>query len=144
MAEEVTDEEIEKLEEDLKKLESKDSSYGSPSASQKDNLFRFFRKILTTKDTTRIGNLKPEELGLSKLGVRHYQELANYAEVEGLDLVKDYFMNRSNIVTSTSMSKKGFWSQLFVTNIKKQETKTLEAAKEKKKWFGNKKEGEGE
>ena len=142
MQEDVSDEEIEQLEEELKKLESKDSSYGSPSASQKDNLFRFFRTILNTPDTTRIGNLKPEELGLSRLGVRHYQELANYAKVEGLDIVKDYFMDRSNIVSSTSMSKKGFWSQLFVTQIKR-EQKEKPKEQEKKKWFGKTKE-EGE
>lgn len=141
MAEEVSDEEIEKLEEELKKLDDKDSSYTSPSSPKKDNIFKFFREILTTKDTTRIGNLKAEELGVSKLGVRHYQELANYAEVEDLDKVKEYFMNRSNIVTATSMSRKGFWSQLFVTQIKReQKEKTKES--EKKSWFGKKKEGE--
>ena len=131
------DEELEALEEELKKYEDKDTS--SPTAAKKDNIFKFFRDILTVKDTTRIGNLKPEELGLSKLGVRHYLELANFMDSEGMDTVKDYFVNRSNIVTSTSMSRKGFWSQLFVTQIKREQKDKVKEP-EKKGWF-KKKEG---
>ncbi len=137
MKEEVSDEEIKQLEEELKKLESKDTSYGSPTATEKDNLFKFFRNILTTEDTTRIGNLTGPELGLSKLGVRHYQELAAYAGVEGLDMVENYLMQKSQIITSTSMSRKGFWSQLFVTQIKR-EKKDSDKQPEKKGWWGKK------
>ena len=144
MAEEVTDEEIEKLEDELKKLESKDTGYGSPSASQKDNLFKFFRYILTTKDTTRVGNLTSPEIGLGRLSVRGNKSIALYAKAEGLTLVEDYFNDLSNILTESSMSKKGFFLQTVVTQIKK-EQKLKEPTKEKKKWFGGKKEsGEGE
>jgi len=145
MAEEVTDEEIEKLEEELKKLESKDTSYGSPSASQKDNLFKFFRYILTTKDTTRVGNISAQELGISDLSVRGWKRIAHYARAEGLDIVANYLDGQSEIMTSSSMSKKGFWAQLTVTQIKK-EQKLKEPTKEKKKWFGGgkKESGEGE
>lgn len=140
---EVTDEEIEKLEEELKKLEDKDTGYGSPSAAQKESLYKFCRDILKVKDTTRIANLTPQELGLNKLGVRHYQEIAAYAEIEGLDIVQDYLMNKSQIITATSMSKKGFWAQLFFTNIKK-EGKVRDKSPEKKRWFSSKKPEESE
>ena len=116
---EVSDDEIAQLEEELKDLESKDS-YGSPKPSEKDNLFKFFREILKSIDTTRIGNVGQTELGQLKLGVRHYQELSKYADAEGLDLVSQYLMCKSQIITSTSMSKKGFWAELFVTQIKKE------------------------
>lgn len=140
---EIMDSEIEALEEELKKLEDKDTGYGSPSASQKDNMFRFFKHILTMKDTTRVGNLAERELGVAKLGVRHYQEIANYAGVEGLHQVEDYFINRANIMTATSMSRTGFWSKLFVTQIKK-EQKIKEPEKGKKRWFGGKEKTEEE
>lgn len=143
MPEEVTDDEIKQLEDELKKLEDKDTSYGSPSAAQKDSLYKFCRDILKIKDTTRIGNLTAQELGLSKLGVRHYQEIAAYAGAEGLDIVEKYLMNKSQIITATSMSRKGFWAQLFFTNIKA-EKKLKEPTKEKKKWFSRKTEEESE
>ena len=141
MTEENLDDEIEKLEEELKKIDGKGSSYGSPKELSKDSLFKFFSTILSMEDTTRIGNLTNPEVGITKLGVRDYQELAAYAEAEGLDVVKDYLMNKSKIITSTSMSRKGFWPQLFVTQIKK-EQKLKEPTKEKKKWFGKEKKEE--
>lgn len=116
---EVSDDEIKQLEKELDDLESKDS-YGSPKPPEKDNLFKFFREILKAPDTTRIGNVNQTELGQMKIGVRHYQQLAKYAEVEGLDIVSKYLMDQSQIITATSMSKKGFWSELFVTQIKKE------------------------
>lgn len=143
MAEEVTDEEIKQLEEELKKLEGKDSGYGSPSAQVKESLFKFFDKILTIKDTTRIGNLTTPELGMCRLSVRGNKSIAIYAESEGLDKVRDYFNNQASIITESSMARKGFWSQLFVTQIKK-EQKVKESTPEKKKWFGKKEEGAGE
>lgn len=141
MAEEVTDEEIKQLEEELKKLESKDTSYGSPSAAVKESLFKFFNKILTIKDTTRIGNLTAPEIGLGRLSVRGNKSIALYAKAEGLTIVEDYFNDLSNILTESSMSKKGFWSQLFVTQIKS-EKKIKSSTPEKKKWFGKDKSEE--
>lgn len=139
--EEVTDEEIKKLEEELKKIEDKDTGYGSPSATVKESLFKFFNKILTIKDTTRIGNLTALEIGLGRLSVRGNKSIALYAEAEGLDIVRDYFNDQANIITETSMAKKGFWPQLFVTQIKA-ERKLKDKSSEKKKWFSKKTEGE--
>lgn len=139
MTEEVTSDEIKELEEELKKLEDKDTSYGSPKAPEKDSLFKFFNKILTIKDTMRIGNLTAPEIGLGRLSVRGNKSIALYAKAENLNIVAEYFNDLSNILTESSMSKKGFWSQLFVTQIKK-EQKVKESKPEKKKWFGGKKE----
>jgi len=143
MTEEVLDEEIKKLEEDLKKLEDKDTSYGSPSATVKESLFKFFNKILTIKDTTRIGNLTAPEIGLSRLSVRGNKSIALYAGVESLDTVADYFNNQANIISETSMAKKGFWSLNFVTQIRK-EARIKDTKPEKKGWFTKKTKEEGE
>lgn len=126
------DEEIKKIEEDIKKLDS----YGSPEPERKENIFKFFREILTQEDTTRIGNLSNTELGINKIGVRHYKELSTYAEAEGLDIVADYLNAKGQIITSTSMSRKGFWPKLFVTQIKKEHK--IEPKEDKKGWFSKK------
>lgn len=131
------DEDIKKLEDDIKKLESLD--YGSPEPQKKEGLFKFFREILSQKDTTRIGNLSTTELGVTRLGVRSLQELSLYADAEGLDLVADYLSDKADVLTSTSMSKKGFWSKLFVTQIKHEKKETPKEAK--KSWLGKKEEG---
>lgn len=130
------EEELKRLEEELKKLES----YGSPEPEKKEGLFKFFREILHLEDTTRIGNLSNTELGISRLGVRHYKELSIYAEAEGLDTVAKYLNSKSNNITSTSMSKKGFWAKLFVTNIKKEQK--IVPKEEKKGWFSKKQPSE--
>ncbi len=141
MAEEVSEEELKQLEEELKKLEDKDTSYGSPSAAQKESLFKFYNKLLTIRDTTRIGNLTSIEIGLGRLSVRGNKSIALYAEAEGLSIVKDYLNNQANILTETSMAKKGFMSQLFFTQIKRE--KKDKPKTESKRWFsGKEKESE--
>lgn len=132
------EEELKQLEEELKKLESMD--YGSPEKEKKESIFKFFKEILFLKDTTRIGNLSNTELGECRLGVRHFLELSNYATAENLDIVSKYLKNRAGIISSTSMSKKGFWPQLFVTQIKK-EQKIVH--KQPKKSFWDRKQPEG-
>ncbi len=49
MSDEVTTDEIKELEEELKQLENKDTSYGSPKSPEKDSQFKFFRDILKIK-----------------------------------------------------------------------------------------------
>ena len=83
--------------------------YSSPSPAVKDNIFKFFREILHIKDSTRFGNLSDIELGKSRMGVRYYKTIALFADSQGLDLVAQYLMDRAEIVTSTSMSKKGWF-----------------------------------
>lgn len=117
--------------------------YGSPTPEIKETIFRFFRDLLNFPKSWKVGNLSNVELGQSKLGVRHYLELAQYAEAEGLNIVADYFRGKADIVSSTSMSRKGFLPQLFVTQIKK-EQKLKEPLPEKKGWFAKKTEGEYE
>ncbi|KKN11193.1 hypothetical protein LCGC14_1028970 [marine sediment metagenome] len=138
MTEEVSDAEIKQLEEELKKLEDKDTSYGSPTAAQKESLFKFYNKLLTIKDTTRIGNMTAKEIGLGRLSVRGNKSIALYAEAEGLSLVSEYFRDKANILTETSMSKKGFMSQLFFTQIKREKKDSNKT--QDKKWFSSKKE----
>lgn len=123
----------EELEEELKKLE--DIPYGSPEPEKKDSIFRFFREILHTKDSKKVGNLTDTEIGGTKIGIRHYFNIANYAEVEGLNDVAKYLRDKSEIIAATSMSRKGFLAQLFVTQIKKEQKLSKPLTEDKKRWF---------
>ena len=116
--------------------------YGYPKSPTKDSVFKFFRDILDLNDSSKAANLDEHELGKLKLAVRHYQDLANYAEMEGIDTLRDYFIRKSEIILSTSLSRKGFLAQLFVTQIKR-EQKIKKPSEQKKNWYGKKIEGEG-
>jgi len=137
------DNEIQKIEEEIKKLEGSDQSYGSPQAPYKDSIFKFFREVLSSVDSRKTGNLKDEELGKSKIGVRHLLEVSNYARTEKLDRVADYLEYKAQNILATSDSRKGFLAQLFVTQIKK-EQKVKDTSTTKKSFFGKPKEDEGE
>jgi len=141
MAEE--DEELQKLEDELEKLKSLDTSYGSPQPKDKEHILKIFRDILETSDSRKVGNLTESELGKLRLPVRPYFELAAYAESEGLDKVALYLADKAEIISSTSMSKLGFLVKMLVTQIKK-EQKIGEPKKKKKKWFGTEEKEESE
>lgn len=132
-------EELTRLEQQLRDLDDK-GSYGSPSPISKDTVFKFFREILQSEDSTKVANLDSKELGNLRLSVRAYKELALYAEAEGWDKIADYFDDKAEIVARTSMSKKGFWSQLFVTQIKKEQKMKEPVEKKKGFLFGKKEE----
>lgn len=137
----LNEEELEQLEQHLEELENLDSkdnlNYGSPEPEKKENMFKFFKEIINLPESWKVGNLREEEIGKSKLGVRSYLELEKYSTAEGLDLVATYFRDQAKIVAEPTMGRKGFMSQLFVTNIRK-DHKVKEPTAQKKGWFGGK------
>jgi hypothetical protein len=96
-----------------------DGSLPYPNYSPKDNIFRFFLKILGLKNSTKVAFLTKEETGKSRLSSRSYLELANYADKEGLKLIKDYFKQRAEILSATSMGREGKFLTTSVTQIRK-------------------------
>ena len=73
--------------------------------------------IILSPDSTKVANLDKIELAMA----RTYFNMGNYAYSEGLDTVGDYLERKAQIINATSMSKKGFLAQLFVTQIKKEQ-----------------------
>ena len=137
---ELTDEERELLEEQL----AEEGSIGSPQPTLKDNIFKFFRTILTKKDPTRVGNLKDEELGKIVVPIRTYLQMANYADSVKLNKnIVDYLNEQAYIIAGTSMSRKGFFAQLLVTQIKR-EQKIKDTIPKKQGFFSQFKKPEGE
>ncbi len=137
------EEELKQLEEQLRQLENTDnsdiSSYGSPSPEKKENIFKFFKEILSFPETWKVGNLKDTEIGDFRYSIRKSLRMSRYAKAEGLNRVSDYLNSEAVDVAAVSMGRKGFLPQLFVTQIKR-EQKLQEPKNIKKGLFGTKKE----
>ena len=78
----------------------------APTADEKQNVHSFLFNVARADDTTKLGNLKEEEVGTPKLPIRTYKDLALFCkDVGNMAYFHDYFMAKSEIVTSTSLSK---------------------------------------
>ena len=115
----------------------------SPVGEDRDNVHTFLRKVAESKDTTKTGKLKEEELGQLDQTVRSYKELGLISgKIMNNDYFRDYFNDEAEIVTSTSLSKDGFLTSLAVLTRKEIADKTNTTHKKNKGWFGKKKSDE--
>lgn len=89
-----------------------------PAAKKQDSLFTLFSKVWRTKDSSKVGNLDREELGNLGFSVRDSQHIAFFADFLGHKGVSSYFNRLGEITLATSMSKKGWFVELFVTSKK--------------------------
>jgi hypothetical protein len=78
----------------------------TPTPEEKHNVHTFLNNVAVARDTTKTGNLSEEELGLPRLPVRTYQELALFCRnVANMSYFADYLRAKGEILTSTSLSK---------------------------------------
>jgi len=143
MAEEDIDEELAKIEAEIKAIEETPSGFSSPITheKQKDTLIQLAREMIETEDTRKFAFLEQKYIGLPKMPVNNYLEIANYCEVEGMEELGKIFRKEAETVLATSLSIQGFFSKLLVTQIKKDE-KPESSEQKKKSWslFKNKHE----
>jgi hypothetical protein len=109
-----TDEEIENQQEVYSDL--------APSIVKKDDLWSLFKWVIARKDSSKVGNLGKDELGLLDIPVRECQRIALLGETLGHPGFAEFFRFTGEITLSTSVSKDGFMIDRFVTE-KKQRTK---------------------
>jgi hypothetical protein len=110
----------------------------APQADEKQNVHTFLFNVVKAQDTTKLGNLKEEEVGLPKLPVRTYQELALFCnDVGNMPYFTKYFNKKSEIMTSTSLSKEAKLINLAVMH-RKEIADVTEQKKENRGWFGKK------
>ena len=93
------------------------SLYGNyPVPKEKDSIFTFFKHLVGIKDTTRVSNIDPaRELGMLQFSVRTNQYLALVGEICGDEEFTRFWNAQSEIITSTAMSKKGWLTELPVS-----------------------------
>lgn len=114
------------------------SSYGSPEQDPKHNVHTFLNMIAHAKDTTKLGNLKEEELGLMQHTLRANKVAALISsEIMDNKELQEYFSNKGEILTATSLSRGGFLDRLAVVQKKEMADLTPER-KENKGWFKKK------
>jgi len=147
---EPTDEELAEVPHGMTPEEEEDylqAMMGSlPGKEDRLNTHAFLTAVVKSKDTTRIGNLKEEEVGLPKLPLRTYKELSLFCkDVANMDYFSDYFDKKGQILTATSLSKDAKLIDLSVLQRReiKQGVRTASAGATNKGWF-KKKEGTAE
>ena len=128
--EDVTPEEMEAL---------KEVGYGFPQQEEKQNIYNYFKKVISMIDNSKTGNLTDDEIGLAKVPVRTNQEIAHYCKAMGMGGFANYFNEESQITLSTSLSREGFLDKLAVTQKREMETKRKNFSQaQKKNWFTKK------
>ncbi len=115
----------------------------APIPEEKHSVHSFLHKVATAEDTTKLGNLKEEEVGLPKLPLRTYKELALFCrEIANMEYFSKYFEQKGEILTSTSLSKEALLLKLAVV-IRREQSNILKAPKENKGWFRKKQSSQG-
>jgi hypothetical protein len=123
--------------------EAWDENYGNyPQHKKPDSLFSLFKRVWNTQDSTKVANLNKTELGDLGISVRDCQRIALLSNVLHHSKFATYFLDQAETTLSTSMSKDGWFVELFVTSKKfahKGNINNLQQ-KPKQKWriFGNK------
>lgn len=125
-------------EEEAKELIRRHSSDGT-------TLFGFMKNVVMTDDTTRVGNLTQDELGMPKIPVRTMKELSLFSK----DIADDsgwsaYFDSLSKIQTDTSLSKEGFLLKTAITSKRELADVTPRSERKNRGWFKGKNKGEEE
>lgn len=93
-----------------------EQQFGSyPDPVPRESIFTFFRHVLGLKDSSKVGNLDRRELGMLDLSVRNSEHLGKLGYMLHNKSYGDFFMNKAEITLATSMSKKGWFPELIVS-----------------------------
>ena len=87
----------------------------SPTYQKPESLFSLFRDVLHIDDSSKVANLDRQELGMLDISVRDYQRIALVAETLGHKGFAKWMNQQAQIVLTTSASKKGWFTELFVS-----------------------------
>jgi hypothetical protein len=117
-----------------------------PARRKQDSLYTLFQKVWKTPDSSKVANLSFVELGRPVITVRDAKYLALLALTFKHHRFAQFFLNAAEITLATSASKKGWFTELFVSQ-KKFTTRSTgfseafgqQSSSNKKKWsiFGS-------
>jgi hypothetical protein len=90
-----------------------------PQQKRSEGLYTLFHKVLKSKDNSKVGNLDKYELGPQPfMNVRNAQFLALCGATVHHNRFASFFNDVSEITLKTSASKKGWFTELFVSQKK--------------------------
>jgi len=99
--------------------EAQADEYGNyPAAKKSESLFSLFGDTWKATDSSKVANLEKEELGSLNISVRDCQRIALMAKTLHHPKFADYFKAQGEITLATSMSRKGWFVEMFVTSKK--------------------------
>jgi len=117
--------EEEDLEEDDMNFDEQEDAYDNqqdmmddlaPSPQRRDDLYSLFWKVIKTVDSSKVGNLSKEELGMLNISVRDLQRIYLLSVQLGHPTFGKFWLDQGEIVLSTSSSKEGWLPELFVSS----------------------------
>ena len=88
----------------------------APMPQKRDDLYSLFWKVINIKDSSKVGNLGKEELGMFNISVRDLQRISLLSNSLGHKYFGDYWLKQGEIILATSSSKEGWLPELFVSN----------------------------
>ena len=89
-----------------------------PQRRKQDSLYTLFQKVWKTPDSSKVANLSFVELGKPVITVRDAKYLALLAITFKHPRFAMFFQNAAEITLATSASKKGWFTELFVSQKK--------------------------
>lgn len=89
-----------------------------PTMRKSDSLFTLFQKVWKSGDNSKVGNLNNVELGKLDISVRDNQYLFLLGKTFHHDNFGNFFRLNGEITLATSASKKGWFTELFVSQKK--------------------------
>ncbi|MFI5405050.1 MAG: hypothetical protein ACHQ1D_00910 [Nitrososphaerales archaeon] len=90
----------------------------APYQKKPESLYTLFQKVWAAKNSSKVGNLDKFELGQMPIKVRDAQYLYLLANTLNHKQFGDFWQAQSEIILSTSASKKGWFTELFVSQKK--------------------------
>jgi hypothetical protein len=112
----------------------------TPVPEEKHNIHKFLHDVSISDDTTKTGFLSEDELGTPEFPVRSSKNLALFCnKIADMPYFSEYFLAEAEIVTATSLSKKGKLLDTAVVSRRQLEDVT-KPKKRKGGLFGKKKD----
>lgn len=108
-----------------------------PQQKEKDDLFSLFGKVWKAPDSRKVANLSSQELGVLPISVRQNLYLSLLGNTLGHKDFSKFFKATAEITLATSASKKGWFTELFVSQKKftsKSSSRTMSLPEKKSKW----------
>ena len=116
-----------------------EEDYGGSEPKPLGGIYGLFDTVLNKPRSTKVSNLDKEELGSLGISVRDCGRIALLGKTFGHKKFANFFMSQAGIISDSSMSKGGWFTELFVTSKRYASRDSSSSVKElpqynKKKW----------
>lgn len=114
-----------------------DGTIGYSEPKPIGGVYALFQEVLGTKDTTKVSNLDKVEIGDIGITVRDALKINLIARTFKHPRFGEFFMSQAGIISDSAMSKKGWFTELFVTSKKfaqRDTSSSLNLPQQQKKW----------